>query len=152
MKRTIFIETICSLLIILFLYSGISKLIDLPGFNGDMRNQVFPMWMAEVLTYTIPPLEITISALLMFDSTRKTGLIASLILMMLFTIYTCLILFGFFPRIPCSCGGVIRKLSWTEHSIFNCFFTSISFIGIRLYKRKGKKSIAASILPSQTLQ
>src|SRR6202012_4388663 len=45
-------------LVVLFLYAGRSKLMDLHTFRVQMLTQPFPHWMAFVLTYTLPFLEI----------------------------------------------------------------------------------------------
>ena len=131
------IEIICCLLILLFLYTSVSKFIDFTRFRGDINNQPFPNWMTPFLLWVIPLLEITISLLLMVSSTRKTGLYLSFGLMSLFTIYTALVLFNFFDRVPCSCGGVIRQLSWNEHLLFNLFFSGMSLLGIYLSRKSG---------------
>src|SRR5690606_28267369 len=34
--------------------------------------------------------------------------------------------------IPCSCGGVLEKLGWTEHLVFNCVFVALALVGIVL--------------------
>jgi hypothetical protein len=55
--------------------------------------------------------------------------------MLAFTVYTVAILLHAFKYIPCSCGGVIRKLTWPQHLFFNLFFVGISILGIMLKKR-----------------
>jgi hypothetical protein len=42
---------------------------------------------------------------------------------------------SFDKNLPCSCGGIISKLSWKQHIIFNLFFIVLSVIGIRFQKR-----------------
>jgi hypothetical protein len=86
--------------------------------------------------WTIPSVEIAISLALIFERTRMAGFYASLVLMSLFTIYTGSVLLHFFQYIPCSCGGVIKKLSWPQHMVFNLFFVAISIAGIIIQYRK----------------
>jgi hypothetical protein len=62
-------------------------------------------------------------------------------LMSLFTIYTILVLSHFYDYVPCSCGGVIRRLTWPQHLFFNLFFVALSTLGIILQRRKVSKSI-----------
>jgi putative oxidoreductase len=140
-KRQVILELISALLILLFLYASLSKFMDFQRFIGDMYNQPFPKSMAFFLIWGIPCLEIAIALALIAERTRLAGLYASLILMMLFTTYTAAILLQLFAYIPCSCGGVIRKLSWTQHMIFNLFFVAISVLGIILQRSKHSKSI-----------
>ena len=135
MKRKIIIEIISSLLILLFLYASVSKWLAFKTFIGEMNNQPFPNWMTPYLVWSIPILEVLIAIGLIFEKTRVPAFYASLVLMMAFTIYTVAILLHTFKYIPCSCGGVIRKLTWPQHLFFNLFFVGISLLGIWLKKR-----------------
>jgi putative oxidoreductase len=136
MKRKIIIEIISSLLILLFLYASVSKWLDFKVFIGDMNNQPFPNWITPFLVWSIPFIEVLIAVGLIFEKTRVPALYASLFLMMAFTLYTVAILLHAFKYIPCSCGGVIRKLTWPQHLFFNLFFVGISILGIMLKKRE----------------
>jgi hypothetical protein len=100
-----------------------------------MNNQPFPNWMTPFLVWSIPFIEVLIAVGLIFEKTRVQSLYASLFLMLAFTIYTVVILLHAFKYIPCSCGGVIRKLTWPQHLFFNLFFVGISLLGIILKKR-----------------
>ena len=135
MKRKIIIEIISSLLILLFLYASVSKWLAFKTFIGDMNNQPFPNWMTPYLVWGIPVIEVLIAVGLMFEKTRVPALYASLVLMMAFTIYTVAVLSHAFKYVPCSCGGVIKKLTWPQHLFFNLFFVGISLLGIWLKKR-----------------
>jgi putative oxidoreductase len=140
MRRKIIIEIISSLLILLFLYASVSKWLAFKSFVGDMNNQPFPNWMTPWLVWGIPFIEVLIVLLLIFDRTRLSGLYASLALMLAFTIYTAAVLLHSFKYVPCSCGGVIRKLTWPQHLVFNLFFVGISVVGIILIKRIQSKN------------
>jgi putative oxidoreductase len=135
MKRKIIIEIISSLLILLFLYASVSKWLAFKLFIGEMNNQPFPNWMTPFLVWSIPFIEVIIAVGLIFEKTRIPALYASLLLMSAFTIYTIVVLLHAFKYIPCSCGGVIRKLTWPQHLFFNLFFVGISILGIILKKR-----------------
>lgn len=160
MKKIILLEVICFLLALLFLYTSVSKLVSFGQFVYDMHNQVFPHWVVDYLLVPgVPSVEILISISLYMTRKRKiqlsrtrsltvpvmrlAGLYFSLVLMLLFTLYTALVLFHTFPRVPCSCGGVIKHLSWTQHVFFNLFFVALSVLGIWLYKRSDTHSISA---------
>jgi hypothetical protein len=136
MRKYIFLEIIAALLILLFLYAATAKFIDFKGFAADLRNQPFPNSAVPFLIWFLPSLEIGIVVALFFEKTRGAGFLASGLLMSLFTIYTAAVLLHFFPRTPCSCGGVIKKLSWREHLVFNIFYTGISWLGFRLQHKK----------------
>jgi putative oxidoreductase len=135
MKRKIIIEIISSLLILLFLYASVSKWLAFKTFIGEMNNQPFPNWITPFLVWSIPFIEVLIVVGLIFEKTRVPALYASLFLMLAFTVYTVAILLHAFKYIPCSCGGVIRKLTWPQHLFFNLFFVGISILGIMLKKR-----------------
>ena len=140
-KRQVVLECISALLIMLFLYASVSKFTDFQRFYGEMNNQPLPNSWTPFLVWTVPSLEIAISVVLIFERTRMVGFIASLALMTLFTIYTGAILLHFFEYVPCSCGGVIRKLTWPQHLVFNLFFVTLSVMGIILQRRSSFKSI-----------
>lgn len=142
MKRKIVIEILSSLLILLFVYTSVSKWLAFKKFIGEMNNQPFPNWMTPVLVWTLPAAEVLIAGLLMFDRTQLIGFRASLILMLLFTVYTGLVLLNVFGRTPCSCGGVIEQLSWGQHLFFNLFFVAVALTGIWLKRKEGSPKIS----------
>ena len=142
MKRKIVIEILSSLLILLFVYTSVSKWLAFKTFVGEMNNQPFPNWMTPALVWTLPTVEIIISGLLMFERTQLIGFRAALILMLLFTVYTFLVLINVFGRTPCSCGGVIENLTWGQHLVFNLFFVGVALAGILLKNRKENPKIA----------
>ena len=140
-KRQILIECISALLILLFLYASMSKFMDFYTFTGEMLNQPLPHYLTRFLIWFIPITEIVLCLLLLFERTRLLGLYGSLGFMSLFTIYSIIIVLNFFGRIPCSCGGVIKRLTWRQHIILNLFFVAVSISGIILQRKKLFKSI-----------
>ena len=135
-KKQVSLECIAALLIILFLYASLSKFLDFKTFTGEMNNQPLPNSWTPFLIWFIPCTEIAICIALLFEYTRLLGFIVSLILMSLFTLYTITILLHFFSYVPCSCGGVIKRLTWKQHLLFNLFFVALSVIGINIQRRK----------------
>jgi putative oxidoreductase len=142
MKRKIVVEILSSLLILLFVYTSVSKWLAFNTFVGQMNNQPFPNWLTPIIVWTLPATEIIISLLLMFGRTQLMGFRASLILMLLFTVYTFLVLINVFGRRPCACGGVIENLTWGQHLVFNLFFVGVAIAGILLKKREANPSIS----------
>ncbi|WP_373521220.1 MauE/DoxX family redox-associated membrane protein [Aquiflexum sp.] len=121
---------ICSwVLALVFAYTASSKWIDWYGTQSAFYNQIFPNWTAEILMFSIPPLELFLAISLLIPSTRKVAFAASLVLMVIFTIYVGLIMTGIFGRIPCSCGGIISALGWEEHLLMNILLVVIATIG-----------------------
>lgn len=140
-RRQVLIECISSLLIMLFLYASVSKFLDFKTFIDEMNNQPLPNSWTPFLVWSIPCTEIAIAFALTVERTRLVAFYASLVIMSLFTIYTITILLHFFRYVPCSCGGVIKKLTWEQHLVFNLFFVALSVGGITLQRRKYFKSI-----------
>ena len=141
LKRQVVIECISALLILLFLYASVSKFLDFKRFIDEMNNQPLPNSWTPLLVWGIPFLEIAISATLLFEYTRLLAFYASLVLMILFTIYAIMILAHFFPYVPCSCGGMIRKLTWPQHLMLNLFYVALSVLGLILQRSKHFKHI-----------
>ena len=142
LKRQVVLECIAALLILLFLYASVSKFLDFKRFIDEMNNQPLPNSWTPFLVWGIPFVEIAISAALLFEYTRLLAFYASLVLMTLFTIYAIMILAHFFPYIPCSCGGVIRKLTWPQHLALNLIYVALSVLGLVLQRRKSFKPIS----------
>ncbi|WP_295664710.1 MauE/DoxX family redox-associated membrane protein [uncultured Mucilaginibacter sp.] len=132
MKKAFLSDAIATLIIMMFLYAGFSKYFDFGQFKRAMYSQPFPQWFSTVLIGILPPVEIVIAVLLFKDSTRLIGLKATLLTMSLFTLYIAAILVHVFPKVPCSCGGIIRMLTWPRHLVFNIFFLAITIIGLNI--------------------
>jgi putative oxidoreductase len=140
-KKQVTLECISALLILLFLYASLSKFMDFKTFTGEMNNQPLPNSWTPFLVWFIPSTEIALSIALIFERTRLLGLYGSLVLMGLFTVYTSIILMHFFAYVPCSCGGIIKRLTWRQHLVFNLFFVALSISGVIIQRRKVYSSI-----------
>ena len=130
-RKIITTEVISSLLIILFIYTSLSKLSAYDNFTAQLSKSPFITSYANSIAWSIPTVEILISLLLVIKKTRLIGLYASFFLMSLFTAYL-IIMLNFSYHIPCSCGGVLQYLSWNEHIVFNAFFIVIAGAGVLL--------------------
>lgn len=136
-SRTAAIEIISSLLLMLFLYTAVSKLLHFTSFIIAMAKSPAIYEYAKPLAYTVPSIEIIIAILLFVPRTRRIGLWSSFILMAIFSIYVAYMLIAHHTDLPCTCGGVLKQLTWPQHLIFNIFFTLLAFAGI-LLTRKSK--------------
>jgi hypothetical protein len=136
MKRHIAIEIISFLFIFLFVYAAVSKLIDIEKFQVQIGQS--PLLTAfGWIAWIIPAVEIVVSALMATNKFRLLGLYASFSLMTMFTIYIIAILtLGTF--VPCSCGGVLEKLGWTEHLVFNIGFVVLAIAGVLMHEPRPK--------------
>lgn len=129
-------EGAACLLASLFIYTAVSKVYDWQGTKLAMYNQLFPEWMADIMLFLLPILELGIASMLLVSSWRKTALLLSVMLLILFTGYVGWIGLGFAERVPCSCGGVLRSLDWREHLVFNLAFLGIGGYGLWFERRK----------------
>jgi Methylamine utilisation protein MauE len=131
MKRILLIDTICYLLVFLFLYAAVSKVMDYEKFRIQIGQSPLLTTMTGFIAWFIPTLEILISVMLVLSRIRLAGLYFSFGLMILFSAYIIAILkFGTF--IPCSCGGILQKMTWNTHLIFNICFVIIAALGVFL--------------------
>lgn len=128
------IECISALLILLFVYTATSKLLDHNSFVFSLSQSPLLEQYSIALSWIIPFIEIIISSFLFIPRLRKTGLFFSVLLMTAFTIYVGFMIV-FTPRLPCSCGGVIKSLTWKEHLLLNISFVVMAFFGWLMIKK-----------------
>lgn len=133
LKRKIILEIIYGLFILLFLYTAVSKLSNRDGFESVISRSPLIKNNAPIVSWGVPLLELVIVVSLLLPKLRHIGLWLSTALMVLFTGYLFYIIY-FTPELPCSCGGVLRYLTWKQHLVFNLFFTALGIWGIWLNK------------------
>lgn len=131
MGKSILIQIICSLLVILFIYTGLNKMMEYADFKQQMERSPFIGSMAGFIAATLPAGELLLALALVVQRFRLLALYLSLFLMALFTGYIWLML-NYANDLPCTCGGVISKMSWNDHLIFNGAFTALAIVGILL--------------------
>ena len=132
MKKKWILEIITALLIFLFLYASFSKYANFQAYRRSMHNQPFLGWFAEFLIWIIPPAEIITVIALAKERTRLWGIYIFLMLMTMFTVYIAAVLMHLFGDIPCSCGGIIQRLTWGQHLAFNIFFMLLGIIALKI--------------------
>lgn len=135
--KEITLTSINFLLIFLWTYAAASKLFNYEQSRMQMMNQIFPAIINQILLWAVPVSELLIAGLLLFTRWRKLGLLLSSVLLVLFSIYIILVMNNAFARIPCSCGGIISKLSWGQHLVFNGLFLTLSLSGWIAFNKKG---------------
>lgn len=128
--RTFTRSVIPALLIVLFIYAAISKLLTFSDFRQQLYNQTFPHWLAGILLYLLPASEIATVALLSYRRTLAAGLCSSALLLAAFTGYISLVMLHYWDRVPCSCGGILSHMSWTAHLIFNWVFLILNIVAL----------------------
>jgi putative oxidoreductase len=135
MKKATIVEITSSLLILLFVYTALSKLAGFVQFKETLRKSPFIGSNASWIAWMLPVTELIVALLLLMPFTRLLGLYSSLALMIIFTVYIAYML-AFTPKLPCSCGGVLKDMTWKQHLVFNIFFTLLASIGVRLFKKR----------------
>lgn len=137
-----FVTAISILLILLFSYAALSKLMDYHLFIGQLKSSPLLKPIAGILVWFIPCVEFYVVVLLLVQEWKKSGMILSSILMLLFTTYIAIMLM-FFEKIPCSCGGVLQNLSWHQHLVFNVIFLILALVGTVLIRKQENQSHAS---------
>jgi putative oxidoreductase len=132
MKRNLIVEIISVLMILLFVYTGVSKIIDYTGFVWKLSRSPLVSAFPVFVSIALPTAEFITSSLLLTVRFKKRGLYASFMLMSLFTLYVAYMLL-FSKHLPCSCGGIIQMMTWRQHLIFNICFTALGLLAIYLF-------------------
>lgn len=134
--------------IVLFVYASVSKLFEFERFQIQLAQSPLLSAYAGFVSYGVIMIEWTASILLLVPICRISGLYLSLFLMSAFTAYIFIIL-NYSDFVPCSCGGILEKLGWTEHLVFNAIGVLLIIIALFLMEknipvRKSKTTITVS--------
>jgi hypothetical protein len=124
-------ESIAALLICLMVYAAASKLLDLPNFRVQLGQSPLLTRHVRWVIWAIPAIELLIAGCLLTSRWRTVGFYAAFGMMTMFSTYI-LAITQFSPFIPCSCGGILQRMSWNQHLVFNLFFVllAVTAIGI----------------------
>jgi uncharacterized membrane protein YphA (DoxX/SURF4 family) len=135
------VEILTALLICLFVYAAISKLTEYSMFVAQLKLHPLFKYFAGLLAWIIPAAELITTGLLVFPLTRRTGLYTSAALLSSFTVYL-IVMISTNSHLPCTCGGLIKSLTWRQHIVFNLVFLGLAVTGIILDKRKDKTALS----------
>jgi uncharacterized membrane protein YphA (DoxX/SURF4 family) len=141
--QNLLLEFICLLYILLFVYAAVSKLLDFENFQVQLGQSPLLSAFAGWVSWGVVIVELFISLLLIFPKYRLAGLFAAFSLMVLFTTYIFIIL-NYSSFIPCSCGGILEKLGWKEHLVFNMLFILLAIVGILILRKTAPREVAIS--------
>lgn len=131
-KIDVIIEIISGLFILLFVYAALGKVLDFQKFRVELGKSPILSYLADLVSYSIPAIELLISILLTIKRFRYVALYAAFSLMTMFSAYIIVIL-NFSSYIPCSCGGVLQNMTWSQHLVFNLIFCVFGTIAILIY-------------------
>lgn len=148
-----FVEFTSYFFILLFCYASVSKIMDFDNFQVQIGQSPLLSAYAGVISYGVILVEVVIVIFVSIKKLRTIGLYGSTAIMSAFTIYIFLIL-NYSDFVPCSCGGILESLGWTEHLFFNLFCVIIGTIAVFISERTSgysKLSTAALLLLSNIL-
>jgi hypothetical protein len=135
MKRTVFSDSITVFFALLFLYTGLIKLMEIQTFRQQLSASPFLGPLSSIVTWILPIGEILLSIALLIPKWRLKGLYATFVVMAIFTSYVCVIsLSG--NKASCNCGGIIEDLTMKQHILFNSSCLILSAIGILIVRRQ----------------
>ncbi|MEN2436488.1 MauE/DoxX family redox-associated membrane protein [Weeksellaceae bacterium A-14] len=119
--------------ILLFCYAAISKVLDFENFQIQISESPLLSGYTLLIPYLVIITEFIIAGLLCYKKTKTIGLIGSFVLMLIFTGYIAVMLLSN-KNLPCSCGGILEKMSWHQHLYFNigCVILSVIALGLNL--------------------
>lgn len=125
MNKHTFVEAVSIFLILLFTYTSISKFINHDNFKTAVGTVPFIYHYSSFFSYAVPSIELITVGLLI--KSRLLGLYTGSLLMLLFTLYVFFVL-NFARHVPCSCGGIIKYMTWQQHMVFNIAVTVLSIL------------------------
>lgn len=129
MKQPFLVKAIAFFFILLFLYTGVDKLLEITTFRDQLVASPLLGSIAGLVAWALPVTEIILAIALFIPRWQLKALYASGILMILFTIYVAVILL-IDTHISCSCGGIIENLSPRQHLLFNGATIALAGIAI----------------------
>lgn len=104
--------------IFLFLYTAADKIANQERFENVLSKSILIGPVSKYISWLVPVTEILIGIILLVPKSQKSGLLLSLLLMSIFTIYLGFMVFSG-SQLPCHCGGIISRMTWTQHIWFN---------------------------------
>lgn len=133
--RNMMRDSISAIFIFLFVYTAVSKMYAYTLFEQTLEGTPLIGATSTYIAVLLPITELFVSLLLFIPRTRKWGLYSTFALMTVFTLYIGYMII-FTTHRPCTCGGVIEKMTWAQHLAFNIVFTLLALAGVLLVVNK----------------
>lgn len=150
MKKSVLLNIIAYYFILLFLYTGVAKLMEIHTFKEQLASSPLLGSLAGIITWALPIGELFLAIGLFIPKLQLKALYTTLILMSAFTIYVVVILF-MDNQISCSCGGIIEELSPRQHVIFNTACVILSVVAIVLKRKQAPSRHFARVANSSVI-
>ncbi|MNY00057.1 hypothetical protein D3C86_1325380 [compost metagenome] len=138
MKKTYIVNLLSFLLVLLWIYASINKLMDFEKFKLQLEQSPALTGFAAAIALVGPAIKIITVVLLFIPRTKLIGLYASCGLMLMFALYIIVIL-NFSGHLPCACNGFLKNMGWNGHLLFNMLFVLIALAGIFLQTRNNER-------------
>jgi uncharacterized membrane protein YphA (DoxX/SURF4 family) len=139
-NRVVIVEVICALFVMLFFYAALSKLKDFENFKVQLGKSPVLNLFAGIVAWIVPITELLICFFLIIKRFQYIALYAAFSLMVMFSAYIVVIL-NYSSYIPCSCGGILENMTWSQHLYFNIGFVTLAIVGVLIYPNKKKELI-----------
>lgn len=143
--KTRFVEFVSYFFILLFCYASISKMMDFENFQIQLGQSPILSSYTSIVSYGILAIELLVSVILIFEKTRRLGLYCCFVLMVLFSLYIYIIL-NYSESVPCSCGGILEKMGWRTHLIFNIVTVILASCAIIIDAGEQRKNVVKSLI------
>jgi len=136
MKKNLIIQIASTFFVLLFLYTGLMKIVERDTFIQALFHSPILQRYAYTVAFGVPAVELLTVICLLVPRLQRIGLYASFVLMFSFTLYVAYMLFFRRSELPCSCGGIIRLMNWHQHLYFNTAATILAFWAIWLDRKR----------------
>jgi hypothetical protein len=138
------------ILAIVFLYAAIMKGMDFAVFVTDMKKSpLLEPYNTVILAVIVLSVEVTTAVLLTFKKTEGFALYLSFFIMLIFSLYLSVLYFNY-ENAPCSCGGILGRMSYPIHIAFNFSLTVLSLLAILI--RKNQSEIKEAVKPENLVE
>jgi uncharacterized membrane protein YphA (DoxX/SURF4 family) len=144
LRKNRLVTIISYLFILLFVYAAVSKILEFRNFQAQLGQSPLLSALTGFISYAVLIVEMLIAIALSIPKCRLIGLYAAFLIMVMFTAYIVVIL-NYSSFIPCSCGGILEKMEWKGHLIFNIAFCLLAVLGIIT----GSRRLSRKVKPEQ---
>ncbi|TWI16810.1 methylamine utilization protein MauE [Sphingobacterium siyangense] len=136
-KSNMIYKIIRAAMILFWVYVGMDKLWQLGAFKIALEQQPLISYLAPVIYWLLPLMEIGVGVLLAIPSARLRawGWKVSTILILVFSIYIGLGVLNVYEKKPCMCTSFLSNISWIKHLFVNLVILGLSITGWRLHRK-----------------
>ncbi|WP_286897662.1 MULTISPECIES: MauE/DoxX family redox-associated membrane protein [Sphingobacterium] len=129
-------------IILFWLYVGMDKIWIHDAFELSLVHQPLIGSFAPVLSWLMPLLEISLAVLLFMPHKKleRLGWSVSLLLILIFSIYIALGVFGILKNAPCMCSSFLTNVNRITHLWINALLFILTLAGLFLSRKTSNKT------------